>query len=212
MLSSREARDLRVLVNVSVEGEAEALAKRLAGSGGDVVYLSHVGVRSLNRQLSPAEVDAIRRALAGRHRGGAVSPRPQSKQVVGYVCRGRLLTAQFGSAKRDVPMGGAGPRLIAVSDHADLTFCSPLRGPNPEVLGPRFPLTAGLYEPSLVLAACPEAEAGEVTEVHSLDRLTDFESLVVSDLPFAAATNQLASLAILAAHLSYKLAALVVCE
>ena len=201
-----------MLVNVSAEGEAETLAKRLAGPHGDVVYLSHVGVRSLNRQLSPAEVDAIRRALTGRHRGGTVGPRPQSEQVVGYVCRGMLPAVQSGCAMRDVPIDGTGPRLVAVRDHADLTFCSPLRGPNPEALGPRFPLMAGLYEPSLVLAACPLAAAGEVAEVRRLDRLTDFENGVVRDLPFAAATNQLASLAILAAHMGYKLAALVVCE
>lgn len=201
-----------MLVNASVEGDALTLAKSLAGPDGDVVLLSRVGVRSLNRQLSPAELDAVRRALTGKHRGGLVGPRPWFDKVVGYVCRGRLLFAPNSGATRTGVLAGSERRLIAVTDHADLTFRSPLRGPNDEVLGPRFPLMAGLHEPSWVLAACPTAEAGEVLEVQRPERLTAFETRVACELPFAAATNQLASLAILAAHLGYKLAALVVCE
>lgn len=198
---------MRVLVSYAAEQLAgrEPLvndaAHRLAGPAGEVVYLSHLGVRGLNRRLSPAETQALRRCLAGRHRGATVGPRLPDEAVVGYVCVGRLV----GSAALE----GSTCALVAVQDHADLTFRSPLRGPNAGELGPRFPVMAGLHRPDLVTAAVSEARPGLVAEVANPSRLSSFEAGVISGLPFAAATDQLATVGVLAAHLGYKLSAFV---
>jgi purine-nucleoside phosphorylase len=51
--------------------------------------------------------------------------------------------------------GGVNPQFRAgevavITDHINLTGLNPLRGPNDESLGPRFPHMAGCYDPSLI--------------------------------------------------------------
>lgn len=195
---------LRVLVSAAAEPWAETLAKVLAGPSGRVVRLSHVGVRSLNRRLSPAEIDAVRRSLLNVSVGAPMGPRPRDRTTIGYVCTGSAV-----AHGRAAP---SGLTLVAVDDHADLTYRAPLWGPNRDELGPRFPVTAGLYRPEVVMAAMPDAVRGIVAEVQDPRCPTRFEGGLLAKLPFVAATNQLASLAILAAHMGLSLAALVVCD
>jgi len=54
--------------------------------------------------------------------------------------------------------GGAAPHLLAgslmaITDHINLMGENPLRGPNDERFGPRFPDMTGVYTPSLIEAA-----------------------------------------------------------
>lgn len=214
---------MRVLVSEAAEEWAHAYATVMAGPEGEVVYLSHMGVRSLNRPLSPAEIDAIRRAVRDVPAGSVMSPRPAAGAYVGYVCTGRVLNTAsmwLGDAGvEDAAISGGGSAetvggnaLVAVSDHADLTYRAPLWGPNRDEVGPRFPALAGLYRPEVVKAVFPQAVVGDVAEVNCPHCPSAFEALAMQRVSFMAATNQLASLAILAAHAGYGLAVLLVCD
>ena len=56
-----------------------------------------------------------------------------------------VLTNAAGSLRADV-----GPwRLMAISDHINLTGFNPLMGPNDEAIGPRFPSLRDAYDPAL---------------------------------------------------------------
>ena len=109
--------------------------------------------------------------------------------------------------------------MIAVTDHVNLTWESPLTGPNDDSLGPRFTVTAGLYEPAPVTAlSAPRlaARKGVVAGVRDDRELTPFESRVVAagflegGQEFAALSSELVPVAIVAAHLGYRVAAGVV--
>jgi xanthosine phosphorylase len=56
-----------------------------------------------------------------------------------------VLTNAAGSLRPEVGPG----RLMAISDHINLTGYNPLAGPNDDVLGPRFPSLRDAYDPSL---------------------------------------------------------------
>lgn len=173
-------------------------------SGGEVVFLSRLGVRDLSRSLSAAETDAVRRCLAGRHRAGQTGAKEHHEVAVGYVFGARLLaTSRSAEAK---------PVFVAVRDYADLTYKSPLRGPNRDDLGPRFPVMAGVFRPQDVMAACPEAIAGDLAEIRRIHRPTPFEIELLHGVGFSAVTDELANVAILARHLGYQVLALAVCK
>jgi len=58
--------------------------------------------------------------------------------------------------------GGVNPQFRAgevavITDHINLTGLNPLRGPNDDSLGPRFPHMAGCYDPALVTVAMDAA-------------------------------------------------------
>jgi xanthosine phosphorylase len=57
-----------------------------------------------------------------------------------------VLTNAAGSLRPEV---GAG-RLMAITDHINLTGINVLTGPNDEAVGPRFPAMAGAYDPALL--------------------------------------------------------------
>ena len=156
---------MRVLLSPRATGTAPArgVAEGLAGPG-DIVALPDKGVTTLERRLTPVEVDLLRRVLTGT---GPSEPlvAPPSGGLVGYVCQGGVLVEDRPSADPSA--------LVAVGDHANLAWRSPLWGPDDEALGPRFPVTAGLYRPDLVRAAlgrrrglsggvsAPESASGE---------------------------------------------------
>ena len=57
-----------------------------------------------------------------------------------------VLTNAAGSLRPDVGPG----RLMAVTDHINLTGHNPLAGPNEDGLGPRFPSLRDAYDPALL--------------------------------------------------------------
>lgn len=93
----------------------------------------------------------------------------QPNQVVFGVRLLRLLGAS--SLLLTNAAGGIGPtcepgRLMAITDHINLTGRSPLEGPNDEGLGPRFPDMSEVYDPeflALIHSAALEMEL-EVAE------------------------------------------------
>ena len=134
---SRGARRLRVLLSPRAEAipGVDGVSVVLAGHHDDVVSLARAGVSNVARRLSPAEIELVRRAFSGL--GSA-------DEVVGYVCSGRRL--------RRLAEGIAEPvgHLLPVRDHVNLTWVSPLAGPNDDSIGPRFTPIAGIYRPELV--------------------------------------------------------------
>jgi len=217
-------------------GEAGlAVARRLAGPEGRAVSLLTAGVRTLGRALSAAEVSAIRQALSDDE------VRQEEGPVVGYVCRGVRLDAGgvTGGSPGESPAvdggagGGGGARggtgagaeahpggsgviqAVAVADHVNLTWRSPLTGPNDDRLGPRFPSMTGIYAPEAVIGRAGAAggiivEVGVVAGVDDEDRLRPFETGVAHDSGCVAASRELVPVVILAAHLGLRVAALVV--
>jgi hypothetical protein len=213
---------LRVLLTPEAAGlpAGERVARRLAGQGGRVFALGQAGVRTLRRELSPAEIHYLRRALLGLAPGEDLRPRPDNESVVGLVCAGRAAPGagrQLGAAaeagaggESDAAAGEPGLALHAVSDHVNLAWRSPLRGPNDDSLGPRFPALTGLYRPDAVRARLDLAAPGEVVACPADDRdLRPFELEVVERHGFRLLSTELAPVALLAAHLGYRVAAAV---
>ena len=64
-----------------------------------------------------------------------------------------ILTAATGGIRADLRPGD----LMALSDHLNLLGANPLRGPNDERLGPRFPDMGSVYAPRLRALAIEEA-------------------------------------------------------
>jgi hypothetical protein len=209
---------VRVLVSQGAEHVGEALAERcvkLLAGGGPVVRLSRLGPFDFRRPLTCAEVHALRAALLGQElsRRQAVGVGEEAggwraagapDGIVGYVCGGRS-TASARAA------------LLAVDDHVNLTWRSPLAGANDDRLGPRFPALTGCYAPDVVealLAADPEPAVarGIVAGVVDQERPTAFEREVAGNLGLVALSSELVSVVILAAHLGLRVAALVVSE
>lgn len=186
----------------------EPMAAVLAGAQGQVVRLSRLGVRGLNRGLSAAEMCSLRRALAGVGAQARAESGGLAGDLVGYVCAGCHAAACCET--------GCAAGVIAVQDHANLTFRSPLAGPNEDSLGPRFPVVAGLYSPETACRALRGGLVGVtaaiVAEVRNRGRLCDFEEKVVRSAGIQVVTDELAAVAILAAHLGARLAAVVVLE
>jgi hypothetical protein len=189
---------VRVLLSPRAEAipGAREMAAALAGDEHSVVSLVRAGVNNLTRRLSPAEVHLVRRALS---RAGSADG------VVGYVCRGRCL-------ERDAEgVAGSHRRLLPVKDHVNLTWISPLSGPNDEGIGPRFVPVAGIYRPQLVhslLSPTLALEApGVAVQVGDLWGLTGFEEQVVSGLGVRWVSDELLSVVLSAAHRGYAVAA-----
>lgn len=64
-----------------------------------------------------------------------------------------ILTNAAGGLDPEVPPGN----LYVLEDHLNLTGTTPLRGPNDERVGPRFPDMTAAYDPALRAAALEEA-------------------------------------------------------
>ena len=187
---------------------AEALAARvLAGPEGTVVSLPQAGVANLSRPLTAAEVALLREALAD---GGA----PAGKSaLVGYVCRGvRLETAGVDDSD---DRGGHQASLVAVIDHANLTWISPLTGPNDDRVGPRFPSMTGVYAAEAVLDRLGAGGGmivtpGVVAGVRDDGLLNAYEAETASTCGHMAASSELVPVVIIAAHMGLRVAAAVV--
>jgi hypothetical protein len=168
---------------------AARMCRRLAGEEGAVVSLAVLGLKNPYRPLSAAEVEWLRGALR------------DERGVVGYVCRG-------------VPSQGRGAGWIAVTDHVNLTWRSPLAGPNDDRVGPRFPSLAGVYAPEVVLALSGERDgmivgSGVVAGVPHDLAMSDYESDLVARHAWAAVSSELVAPVIIAAHMGLRVAAVV---
>jgi hypothetical protein len=198
---------------------AGATARALAGPGGVVLSLRQVGVSNLSRTLTTAEVALLREAMTGdapADGGGAAGGGPEAGAppgqagVVGYVCRG---TSVGTGAALTVP-GNHPARLVAVTDHANLTWRSPLTGPNDDSVGPRFPSMTGIYVPEIVADRLEAAEGmivvpGVVAGVRDDGCLNAFEAETARAQGYAAASSELVPVAIVAAHLGLRVAGVV---
>lgn len=180
-------------------GPAAAVARSLAGADGQVVSLRDAGVRGFSRQQSKAEVALLRAAILGNILEGSATGQPQRDDILGYVARGVSTTARF----------------VAVADHVNLTWRSPLIGPNDDRVGPRFPNLAGVYTPDIIGAAVGEGEdmiavSGVVAGVFNDSHLSEYEADVVSRQGYVAVSSELVPVVIVAAHLGLRVAAVVV--
>jgi hypothetical protein len=188
-----------------------AIARALAGPDGVIVSLEDTGVRNLSRPLSAAEVALLREALTG----GAQPREPgegllaDGGAIIGYVCRGRRVGAG-GLAGATEGEDSA----VVVTDHANLTWRSPLTGPNDESAGPRFPSMTGIYASQIAvsrLGAAPGIIVAEGVVAGVLDdsRPTAYESEVACAQGHAAVSSELVPVVIVAAHLGLRVAAVV---
>jgi hypothetical protein len=162
----------------------------------------------LSRPLTGAEVALLRRALAGDE------ARTDHPTTVGYVCRGSVFSsAAFAGGPKG---GGRGQtRVVAVTDHANLTWRSPLTGPNEDALGPRFPSMTGIYETKPVQERLEAAGGiivwpGVVAGVGDDWSLNAYEAQIVRKCGHQAASSELVPVAIIAAHMGLRVAAAVV--
>lgn len=190
-------------VDLSRDVTMATVARVLAGVDGEVVSLRQPGVRNLSRPLTQAEVALLRGALLGE---SAPTPRRRgANSLVGYVCAGV------------VPAGAAaaGARVVAVTDHVNLTWRSPLEGRNDSTVGPRFPSMTGIYASEAVLERVgPEGgiivEPGVVAGVGDAGRLDAYESEAVLVGRLSAVSAELVPVVIVAAHMGLRIAAAVV--
>lgn len=176
-------------LDVAADPLASGMCRRLAGDGGTVVSLAALGLKNPCRALSAAEVEALRGALR------------DERGVVGYVCRG-------------VAMQGGKAGWVAVTDHVNLTWRSPLAGPNDERVGPRFPSLAGVYAPEAVLTLGGEQDGmivdpSVVAGVADDDAMSAYESDMVARFGWAAVSSELVAPVIVAAHMGLRVVAVV---
>jgi Phosphorylase superfamily len=206
---------VRVLVGPRVDlrpgGVAAVLAERLAGPEGTVVFLREAGVSNLSRRLSAAEVHLLRGAMLGgdpeKYAKAGWGQGAGRDGVVGYICQGT------GMGSEDATVGAV--RLVVATDHADLTWRSPLVGPNDDRLGPRFPSMTGVYAPEVVSSRARPGEgmmvvSGVVAGVLDDAAATGFEAEVAGAQGCAAVSSELVPVVIVAAHLGLRVAAAVV--
>jgi hypothetical protein len=188
---------MKVLVgprtDLGAEAQVAALCQRLAGEDGSVISLRDLGVKNLYRQLSSAEIEAIRDELR--------KDRDADGGLIGYVCLGV-----------HAPRGQSA--WVAVADHANLTWRSPLIGPNDEHTGPRFPSLDQAYAPEAALARVGGTDGmivvcGVVAGVGDDRAMGDYETEVIQRHGWAAASSELVAPVIIAAHMGLRVAAVV---
>jgi hypothetical protein len=214
---------MRVLIGPLAEARlpelASDIAAVLAGPTGTVISLRKAGVPDLSRLLSEAEVVRLREAMLGSDFPRQFSTKRRRETTVGYVGFGSPL------ARPTKSRASAAAVVVAVTDHADLTWRSPLTGPNDDRVGPRFPGVAGVYDPEEVESRLRQAGQtlnlrgardgmivipGIVAGVRDESCLSDHEAKIAETVACAGASSELAPVAVVAAHLGLQVAAAVV--
>ncbi len=180
---------------------AAGVARSLAGSEGTLVSLAEVGVKNLSRPITRAEVARLRQALRSVSEAGSECGRGAG--VVGCICPGVSLSDESPS---DVRM------VVAVTDHANLTWRSPLAGRGGDEVGPRFPAMTGIYAPEPVLQRLGAeggiiVASGVVAGVEDHEHLSAYESETVQVNHHVAACSELVPVAIVAAQMGLRIAA-----
>ena len=201
---------MRVLVSPQAQslsyGVVTALCRSLVDEAEEVAPTPTVAPLLPPRQLTAAEVQAVRQALLGdsisHHSGQSSSPRTG---VVGYICVGREVGP------------GCAQEVVVVEDHVGLAWDSPLRGPNDDRLGPRFPRTDEVYAPEVArdrfsTGLGATISVATVAGVRFHARLTEWESQMVAVLGIQVVSAQLVPFAVIAAHLGLRVAAAVVLQ
>jgi hypothetical protein len=198
---------MRVLLSPSIDEWGPSftadLAGRLAGGDGEVLPLRGLGAPAFRRPLSSGETHLLRWAILGLDPGLHVRTDEAPATVVGYVCAGRRI-----ASNRTV-------EVVAVADHVNLTWRSPLTGLNDDLLGPRFPVVAGVYVPEMVVervgsGVAPPVGQEVVAGVQDDRSLLEFESQMVRKQGLETVSSELVPVALLAAHMGIRLAAVVV--
>jgi hypothetical protein len=207
---------MKVLVGPGADPSSDPViavaAHVLAGPEGEVVRLTDVGVRNLSRPMSAAEIALLRRTLVGE------------QAVVGYLCPGKRVPGwdeKDGEDGAEIAGAGATPpdrrvaRLVIVTDHANLTWRSPLTGPNDDTVGPRFPSMTGIYAPEVALNRLGLLDgiivrSGIVAGVVDHDHPTAFEAGVAQRQGYVAVSCELVPVVIVAAHMGLRVAAVAV--
>lgn len=191
-------------VDLTRDEAAAQVAWTLAGPEGGVVSLHEVGVKNLSRPITPAEVALLREAL--RDGGEPGRGRDDVGEPVGYVCRGVALSEVVDESSSDTGV------VVAVTDHANLTWRSPLAGPNDDEVGPRFPGMTGVYAPEVVVErleaqGCIIVKPGVVVGVQDHSHLNAYESDSVQVDHHLAVSSELVPIVIVAAHMGLRVAA-----
>ena len=179
-------------------------ARALAGPGGSVVFLRDAGVRNLSRPLSQAEVALLRQVLRERPEAGGGEDGDGAEVLIGYVCKGVLAGRLAASAE-----------VVGVTDHANLTWRSPLTGPNDDSAGPRFPSMTAVYVSEPVVSRVSAAKGmivrpGTVAGVSDDSHLNAFEAEMTEAQGFSAVSSELVPVVIVAAHMGLRVPAAVV--
>ncbi|MDY0004781.1 MAG: purine-nucleoside phosphorylase [Polyangia bacterium] len=81
-----------------------------------------------------------------------------ARVLVSLGCKVLVVTNAAGGIRRDLAPGD----LVLLVDHLNLMGANPLRGPNPDFLGPRFPDMSTAYDPELRKLARRVARASDV--------------------------------------------------
>jgi hypothetical protein len=190
-------------VDLRPGGTAARLCRLLAGEHGEVVSLATAGLRNPYRRFSAAEISALRGVLRG------------DAEVVGYVCTG--VTIAPGGAGAPAAAGAAAPemaRLIVVTDHVNLTWRSPLEGPNDDRVGSRFPSMDGVYVPETAASRCGAAgdmmvSRGVVAGIADDRAPSEREIRTAGGSGWVAASSELVAPVMIAAHMGLRVAAVV---
>jgi purine-nucleoside phosphorylase len=119
----------------------------IVGHAGNVVYGKHGGVEVLALQGRVHYYE-------GHDLARVAFP---ARVLVGAGCQTLVITNAAGGVDTALHAG----QIVILSDHLNLLGGSPLRGPNDEKLGPRFPDMTDAYDPSLrALAKAAGSDVG----------------------------------------------------
>jgi purine nucleoside phosphorylase len=105
---------------------------------------------------------------------------------------------------------------MAVTDHANLTWRSPLTGPNDDAVGPRFPSMTGVYAVEPIQERLRAVGGiivipGVVAGVGDDGRLNAYEAEIARGCGHQVASSELVQVVIVAAHMGMRVAAAVLC-
>ena len=201
---------MRVVLGPRIESEGSGalgdVVQALCGAEGEKVSLSRAGVADLSRPLTRAEVALLRQALVGGGRMPSAASPAGTDSLVGYICQGAGLSSGLSSC---------GTCVVAVTDHANLTWQSPLTGPNDDEAGPRFPSMTDIYEPGVVQERLGTlggiiVKPGVVAGVGDDGRLNAYETETSQACGHLAVSSELVPVVIVAAHMGLRVAAAVV--
>ena len=198
---------MRVILSPAIDewgrSRTADLAGRLAGDEGKVMSVRGLSPAAFRRSLSAGEIHLLRWALLGADPDLHVRADEALASVVGYVCAGRRAVS------------GGIAEAVAVADHVNLTWRSPLTGVNDDRLGPRFPVVAGIYVPEMVVervgpGGSPAVGQEVVAGVRDDRSLLEVELEMVRKQGLRTVSSELVPVALLAAHMGMRLAAAVV--